>query len=552
MTSDAKIAAWFGHDIDTIRILYSMFGGIGPEALQDIISAHFVRRKHSKVIEFGVGLSTIAISKYDSIKQHVLVSADQVASDAISAFCLRKPELRLTSIQGGWYDWEPELDELYNLVYLHNSPDFDIDAIVEKLPECVAPYGKVIIDNIPDEPTFSAFETLGAKLGLSVVPVASRSTLAAILQNKKLVIGEGPGTELLKIFDLLGIPKCQMCVVLAHDMNMWGVDETLANMDVIIADILPRARRWWRKSKRWMKADMWFRSDRTFLERLKDVKDVATGNIDDILRDSIRNLVFEAIRNIDTNPEVDYAIPHEIITVPPAEIVTGHLAMADTYKDAHVFLVCGGPSLNNQDLSLLQKLTVAAVNQVGATHIRPDIWFSVDAPGRFHPKIWEDPAIVKFTTNKHRQDEYREFVNGQWAQQSRAVDDLPNTHFFNCVDECSGSEFFSTTVSWSAAGGHKSVMMAALRILYWLGFRNVYLLGCDFAMSPDKGYAFDQPTDAIRRWENNRSFDDLNKTFGMLRPVFEKHSFKVYNCTPGGDLTTLPRLTLEAAIERAI
>jgi hypothetical protein len=57
-------------------------------------------------------------------------------------------------------------------------------------------------------------------------------------------IGYGVGTELLHIYQTSGVPACQACFKLAHQMNIWGPSRCLENIELIVADIMPRAKDW--------------------------------------------------------------------------------------------------------------------------------------------------------------------------------------------------------------------------------------------------------------------------------------------------------------------
>ena len=103
-------------------------------------------------------------------------------------------------------------------------------------------------------------------------------------------------------------------------------------------------------------------------------------------------------------------------------------------------------------------------------------------------------------------------------------------------------------------------MYPAFRLMYYLGFRNVYLLGCDFNMVHDgehkgkKGgttYAFEQ-----YKWKggvvtNNLNYDILSKRFVGLTDHFKHHNFKVWNSTPNSKLTAFPYMDLDKAVKKA-
>lgn len=62
----------------------------------------------------------------------------------------------------------------------------------------------------------------------------------------------GVGTELLKIYEKAGVPTCSKCIDLAMKMNEWGVNGCTEKMDLILEDILPRARAWIKDNQPWI------------------------------------------------------------------------------------------------------------------------------------------------------------------------------------------------------------------------------------------------------------------------------------------------------------
>ena len=85
----------------------------------------------------------------------------------------------------------------------------------------------------------------------------------------------------------------------------------------------------------------------------------------------------------------------------------------------------------------------------------------------------------------------------------------------------------------------------------YLGFGTVYLLGCDFKMAEDRKYAFaeNRAANAIRH--NNVLYDSLARRFEALKPHFEKHRFRVVNCSPGSELQVFERMEFADAVAAA-
>lgn len=233
------------------------------------------------------------------------------------------------------------------------------------------------------------------------------------------------------------------------------------------------------------------------------------------------------------------------------------------YKNAHIFLLCGGPSLANMDLSKLyaRGVITAGLNNISAV-FPTNIWFSVDDPKAFCDVIWRDPAIMKFVPAENTQ----KYITGRTAdgklkKVKELVYNMPNCLFYKRNKEFVADRFLKEeTVNWGnekdikdAYGGKggRSVMFAAFKILYVLGFRRIYLLGCDFKMKEEQPYAFPQKKDAGACVMNNKAYDIFNKRFAALNEVFINNGLKVFNCNPESKCTAFKYLSYEEAIANA-
>lgn len=152
---------------------------------------------------------------------------------------------------------------------------------------------------------------------------------------------------------------------------------------------------------------------------------------------------------------------------------------------------------------------------------RPDLWVTGDPPNYFGRWIWENVNVQKFIPL-----ECAEMPCPQPDVDSpkKTPRDYGNVHFYHHVTNIDARNFFMTpyaqwgTMSYGPddkdrpRGGVRSSMIAALRILFHLGIRTVYLLGCDFTPHdhPDENY-----------------FKDLAEQFRALRPVFDEAGFNV-------------------------
>ncbi|MEX2581625.1 MAG: hypothetical protein WD342_21385 [Verrucomicrobiales bacterium] len=226
-----------------------------------------------------------------------------------------------------------------------------------------------------------------------------------------------------------------------------------------------------------------------------------------------------------------------------------------------VFLVLNGPSFTEADREALRATpgaTTFGVNN-GAQAFRPNLWTCVDAPSRFMRSIWEDAGIQKFVPMEHFRKPIRdrdaETEGGPVAYTREQVRDFPNVLGYRRNHEFRAEQWlWEDTVNWGNhknRGGGRSVMLAALRLSWLLGFRRVYLLGCDFRMEERRGYWFPEARTPAAVKNNLDSYRIMRGYFDALAPYFEAAGYEIYNCNPESGLEVFPHRPLAEALEDA-
>ena len=209
------------------------------------------------------------------------------------------------------------------------------------------------------------------------------------------------------------------------------------------------------------------------------------------------------------------------------------------YKGASCFLICDGPSFLNIDTKVLETegIVTMGVNNSPKT-FRPMLWCSVDSPGTFLESIKKDQKIIKFVPRGYRN-----------KYENPAILFSTNTNFAPNRFLCEESVNYGDN---KENGGGRSVMLAAIKILYVLGFKNVFLLGVDFKMKQgEMNYHFEQDTNNHSIRSNNNTYEKLIKRFELLRPIFEENNFYIYNCNEKSKLKVFDFIGLNDAIEKA-
>src|SRR3990172_5172136 len=245
--------------------------------------------------------------------------------------------------------------------------------------------------------------------------------------------------------------------------------------------------------------------------------------------------------------------------------------LSNLFRGAHCFLVLSGPSLKTMDLSGLRRrgIMTGGVNNSPAI-VRPTIWTYVDPAFKFHDGIWRDPGVLKFVPVQHIHGcPLKQKVNGtiDWlwrdGKQGKHVypADMPSVFGYRRNASMEVSRFLSEETitygrdkKYGARIGKPrliSVFACVLKLLYALGIRDVYLLGADFTMSPERPYAFEQSKSVGGAVGCNRVFKQLDALCQELLPTFEEAGYRVWNCTPGSGLTAFPALDYTSALTLA-
>lgn len=228
--------------------------------------------------------------------------------------------------------------------------------------------------------------------------------------------------------------------------------------------------------------------------------------------------------------------------------------MIGMFRGSSAFLVASGPSLKTIDLNLLNKPGIwsMTLNNAVRSH-RGQASCIVDDPARFVKSLWLDPCIMKFVPFACMEKPL--WDNEKWEPMKIKVGDCPSVIAFRRNEKFMSHRFlYEDTINWGCHkqwGGGRSVMLAAIRILFLLGFRNIYLVGVDFEMTDDKRYHFDEGRTQSAVKNNMSTYKKMKKWWSELQPYFLAENFIVKNCNSESKLTTFPFISFEEAIKEA-
>lgn len=234
------------------------------------------------------------------------------------------------------------------------------------------------------------------------------------------------------------------------------------------------------------------------------------------------------------------------------------------------FLIGGGPSAKAYPLN--DVLTSRGVFSLGVNNVcgwvHTSAFVCSDPPEKFHHGIWLDPTVMKFIPKPKFCDRDRGKLRAKIGDTFQPLTyrglpvhtiDCPNTWgFYREVEWDYGDSFFTReAATWgnNKKGAEKTgkpnilnTLLLAIRLLYHLGSRRIYLVGVDFNMS-DAGYSFDQGRTQKAVGNNNNQYITVNGGLCEMveNGVFKKFGLEMYNCNANSSLRAFPHVPFDVA-----
>lgn len=224
--------------------------------------------------------------------------------------------------------------------------------------------------------------------------------------------------------------------------------------------------------------------------------------------------------------------------------------LKNAYKGKRCFVVATGPSLTIEDLELIKNEFCFSCNSVvkllDKTSWKPNFYLMFDKdvykriktdierhegelPNFYHPYDWDyksgisRPYILKrdvWYSNKEKEF-CRRYLN--W--------------------KLSFSEDVSQIVN---RGGN--VVHVIMQFIYYMGFSEVYLLGCDCNFIGDKMHAEGLGYKMSSVSSGKQINDSIIEDYLLDKAMLERKNIKIYNATRGGKLELFPRVNLDDII----
>lgn len=218
------------------------------------------------------------------------------------------------------------------------------------------------------------------------------------------------------------------------------------------------------------------------------------------------------------------------------------------HEGERCFIVCNGPSLKIDDLNMLCKngeftLGLNSIFKLfDKTDWRPDYYVCADK--RVYNELKNEHGFASIE-NKFLPDYF--FLDTSFPEDCFV---FPLEYYETNV--YGWQQHFSDDIYVAVYGGY-TVTLSAIQIAAYIGFKEIYLIGCDnnFAVKNNTNHAEGIEYKKVSKASKN-AVEINEKSYEMTRKHCEERGIKIYNATRGGKLEVFPRVDFDSLFEEDI
>lgn len=207
------------------------------------------------------------------------------------------------------------------------------------------------------------------------------------------------------------------------------------------------------------------------------------------------------------------------------------------------FIVGTGPSLKDTNLDLIKKEKVFGVNTL---YRNKDFVKHCDYFACSDGDVWKEHKENILETLSHQKTML--FLSSDAGRMYAKVNEpkYPFIYYLKTKSYINLLGYMPTNPTMYVSGGHSVIADICLPMAWWMGFTEVYLVGCDYSNLGKRwdGLPTENPK-AMGLQKKERIFNALE----ICKKAFEDDGRKIYNATVGGDLEVFERRTLEEVVQ---
>lgn len=227
-----------------------------------------------------------------------------------------------------------------------------------------------------------------------------------------------------------------------------------------------------------------------------------------------------------------------------AEIVENKEDYKDLYAGKRCFILGNGPSLNNTDLSLLADEYTFGCNKISMLYEKrswhPSFYVMVSSD------IWRHDWLL--ATNKNVEmgipcflNKRNKLINTTTENFYKEVEELSNVYLIDAEGGRKGYPYKDNQWSYDPmkkATKHGTILTTCIQLAAYMGFREIYLLGCDLG--------FNGPNCNFDPNYNPGQFDPngdvhSHEAHVLAKRMTEAQGVSIFNATVGGSLEVYKR-----------
>lgn len=215
-----------------------------------------------------------------------------------------------------------------------------------------------------------------------------------------------------------------------------------------------------------------------------------------------------------------------------------------THKNERCFIVCTGPSLQLKDVETLKNEYTFAVNSITKifprTDWRPTYYVIEDMDA--YLRLESDLLSAKLE-HCFASDLLISMLKPKVDFIAYPFDRL-NHSTIRYQPSMTPQLFFSDN-AYAMVYGAFTVAFSAMQLAVYMGFKEIYLIGCDCDYSGEKKHFEDDGTEKNKR----PIIDEEQKmlmTYQAAKEYADTHNIKIYNATRGGKLEVFERVDFDS------
>jgi hypothetical protein len=130
------------------------------------------------------------------------------------------------------------------------------------------------------------------------------------------------------------------------------------------------------------------------------------------------------------------------------------------------------------------------------------------------------------------------------------LSECPNLYFADCQETDNVGLVFEFNSDDMIFAWTNNVMLIALHVALWMGYKRIHFLGCDFSTKEGDYHDGIKELSDHNRKTNNILYDQLNNFLKYFGEEGKKHGIEAISCTPNSRINEyLPYVPLKFATE---